>query len=139
VIFRYLKWGGAAVGIILVVLIIRQVFSSGPVTAPAAPAPARQSPVAAKSNPPPAAQPVITLVAVDTVFVRVCAKNADDSEGAEIFKGTLSARQTQSVPWTGAMYINFAAGENLEFEVDGRRYPTRMRGAGRVKVDAPRG
>ena len=140
VVFRYLKWGGAAVGIIIVVLIVRQVFSSGPVTPPAAAAPARPATTAStKSAPAPTAQPVITLVAVDTVFVRVCAKNADDSEGAEIFKGTLSARQTQAVPWTGAMYINFAAGENLEFEVDGRRYPTRMRGAGRVKVDAPRG
>lgn len=140
VVFRYLKWGGAAVAVILVVLIMRQLFSSGPATSSATTTtPNRSAPATAKTTPPPAAQPAITLVAVDTVFVRVCAKNSDDSEGAEIFKGTLSARQTQSIPWTGAMYINFAAGENLEFEVDGRRYPTRMRGAGRVKVDAPRG
>lgn len=139
VVFRYLKWGGVAVGIIFVVLVVRPLFSPSPSPAPAGNAAPKSVPAAAKSSPAPAAQPVITLVAVDTVFVRVCAKNADDSEGAEIFKGTLSARQTQVVPWTGALYINFAAGENLEFEVDGRRYPTRMRGAGRVKVDAPRG
>jgi cytoskeleton protein RodZ len=138
VVFRYLKWGGVAVAVVVILLIIRPLFSPGPASTPAATTPGRPVPAAAKSAPSPAAQPAITLVAVDTVFVRVCAKNADDSEGAEIFKGTLSARQTQSVPWTGAMYINFAAGENLEFEVDGRRYPTRMRGAGRVKVDAPR-
>lgn len=138
-VFRYLKWGGAVVGLIVLVLIVRSLFSSGPATSPTPTAPTRSAPAAAKPVSAPAAQPSITLVAVDTVFVRVCAKNADDSEGAEIFKGTLSARQTQSVPWTGAMYINFAAGENLEFEVEGRRYPTRMRGAGRVKVDAPRG
>lgn len=138
VVFRYLKWGGAAAAVIVVVIALRSLFSPGPAPA-VAPTTSKPAPAAAKPSPAPSAQPAITLVAIDTVFVRVCAKNADDSEGAEIFKGTLSARQTQIIPWTGALYINFAAGENLEFEVDGRRYPTRMRGAGRVKVDAPRG
>jgi cytoskeleton protein RodZ len=139
VVFRYLKWGGAAAGVIILLFFLRPIFFSGSSTTPAATPPARSTPAATKQSTAPAAQPTITLVATDTVAVRVCAKNADDSEGAEIFKGTLSARQTQVLPWNGAMYINFAAGENLEFEVDGRRYPTRMRGAGRVKVDAPRG
>jgi transcriptional regulator with XRE-family HTH domain len=139
VVFRYLKWGGAAVGVIVILLVLRPLFSPAPAPTSQPSTATKAAPAAAKPGPAPATQPVITLVAVDTVFVRVCAKNADDSEGAEVFKGTLSARQTQVVPWNGALYINFAAGENLEFEVDGRRYPTRMRGAGRVKVDAPRG
>ena len=99
----------------------------------------------AAHNPPaavakPAAAPVveksITLVALDTVQVIVVARNDDDSEGAEIFRGTLARGQTQDIAWpgVGSLFIKANAGENLQIEFKGKRYGSQFTGRGRAKM-----
>jgi cytoskeleton protein RodZ len=84
----------------------------------------------------PVVERTITLVALDTVRVTVVARNDDDSEGEEIFRGTLARGQSQSVPWpaVGSLYIKANAGENLQIEYKGRRYGSQFTGVGRAKM-----
>ncbi|MSU51788.1 MAG: XRE family transcriptional regulator [Opitutaceae bacterium] len=70
----------------------------------------------------------ITLVAHDVVRVTVNRKNSDKTPGEELFKGTLVRGQTQVVPKPGPLYITATAAENLEIEVNGRRWPTGQTG-----------
>lgn len=135
VVFRYVKWGAFAVLGLVVILVAKSLLGGGGAPAPAPSRPTTPAPAAASAPAP--RQNVITLIAKDAVFVRVCEKNADNSEGADLFKGTLSARQAQPVPWNGPLFISFSAGENLEVEFNGRRTPTGMRGASRVQLGAP--
>ena len=78
----------------------------------------------------------ITLVALDTVRVTVVARNDDDSEGEEIFRGTLARGQTQVVPWPGpgSIFIKANAGENLQIEYKGKRYGSQFTGNNRAKM-----
>jgi transcriptional regulator with XRE-family HTH domain len=82
-----------------------------------------------------APQQVITLVALDTVRVTVVRKNADLSDGEELFRGTMERGQTQVVPKPGAIYITASAAENLEIEVKGKRYPTGFTGYKKVQLE----
>ena len=129
VIFKYAKWAGGVVLAIILVLVAKSVFSGGNSTAPSA----RPSTAPAVG----AAQPAersITLVALDVVRVNVKRKLPDNSEGEDIFLGTLNAGQRQTVPWTSPIYIYATAGQNLEVEFQGKRYPTQFTGAGRCQM-----
>ncbi len=79
-------------------------------------------------------QRMITLVALDTVVVSVHHRNADNTEGAELFRGTLARGQSQEVAWPGPIYIRANAGENLQVEFRGERYPTGFTGTGRAQM-----
>jgi len=79
-------------------------------------------------------QRMITLVALNTVNVSVARKNPDGSTGEELYRGTLVRGQAQDVPWPGPIYITANAGENLEIEYRGQRYPTQFTGQGRVQM-----
>lgn len=130
VVFKYIKWGGVAVVVLLAALLIRALLSnSTPEASSTTPA--------AKSATPTATEQTITLVAADTVVARVCYKNPDGTEGADLFRGTLRSGQTQVVPWTAPIYIHASAGENLLVEWRGRRFPTGFTGAGRAAMEHP--
>ncbi|MEO5960054.1 MAG: helix-turn-helix domain-containing protein [Opitutaceae bacterium] len=131
VVFKYVKWAGIAIGVLLVILILKAIFGGGS----AGPAQRAKAP---NITTPASTQKTITLVALDAVYARVSNKNPDGSEGTDLFKGSLTRGQTQAVPWTGPLYINFSAGENLEIEFQGRRNPTNMRGTNRVQLEAPK-
>lgn len=77
----------------------------------------------------------ITLVALDAIQVRATHRNADETEGAEIFSGTLARGQSQPILWPGPMFIWTNARQNLEFEYEGNRIPTGISGPGSVKLD----
>jgi hypothetical protein len=105
-----------------VLLALKSLFSGSG----AAPATAARTAVA------PAAAPVssslersITLVALDTVFVRVTHLIGDDTDGDEIFKGTLTRGQTQIVPWVTPINLWASAGENLAIDYKGQRIPVK--------------
>jgi len=66
--------------------------------------------------------------------VSVVSRNADDSEGDELFSGTLARGQSQIVPWPGPIYIKANAGENLQIEFKGKRYGSQFTGVGRAKM-----
>ncbi len=123
--------GGALLGgaILLVVLIIWGVgllTSSGDSPAPSTTT--TNTPAAAPT------QRTMTLVALNTVSVTVARKNADGSTGEELFRGQLVRGQAQDVAWPGPVYITASAGENLEIEYRGQRYPTQFRGQGRLEM-----
>jgi transcriptional regulator with XRE-family HTH domain len=127
VIFKYAKWAGIAVVALIALLVLKSLFSSG--TPAPSTSPARATPTQAAA-PATTAERTITLVALDVVRVNVKQKLPDESEGEDIFLGTLTRGQRQVVPWTGPVYIHATAGQNLEIEFQGKRYPTKFTGAG---------
>lgn len=136
-IFKYAKWGGGAVLVIIVLLVVKSLFSGSGAT-PAAPSRPTTNNAAASPSPAsatPAAERTITLVALDVVRVSVVRKLPDDSEGEEIFVGTLNRGQRANVPWPGSIYIHATAGQNLEVEFQGKRYPTGFTGANRCAMN----
>ena len=134
-VFKYIKWGGAAIAVLLIVLIVRSLFTSGPASPSS---PDRSASGATTPTTPRVASPAeLTLVALDAVFVRVSHYNPDGTEGADLFSGTLRRGQRQVVPWPGPIYINFSAGENLMIEYKGRQQPVPLKGNDRVRMEAP--
>ena len=130
-LFKFGKWAGIGVLVLLflwgVVAIVR---STGSSTAAHNPPAAAATKVAVT----PPVERTITLVAVDAVRVSVVSRNADDSEGDELFSGTLARGQSQIVPWPGPIYIKANAGENLQIEFKGKRYGSQFTGIGRAKM-----
>jgi cytoskeleton protein RodZ len=113
VVFKYVKIGGIVVVAILVLLILKTVFTGG-------------QPVAPQPRPPAAggARPAtIGLVALRPVNVSVKVKNADDTEGTVLFSGAVVPGETKVVPRPSAIYIEANIPENLLIEVNGTRYP----------------
>ncbi len=129
-IFKYAKWAGIAVVAIILLFVVKSLFTGGS----PAPAPTRSAvaPAATAATP---AERTITLVALDVVRVNVKRKLPDESEGEDIFLGTLARGQRQVVPWPGPIYIQMSAGQNLEVEYQGKRYPTGVTGAGRSQMN----
>jgi transcriptional regulator with XRE-family HTH domain len=128
VIFRYLKWGGGAVALLLVVWLLSSLLSNGSPTA------ARPSPTPNANPPAPAAMDSYALVAVEPVFVRVTQLIPPDTDGEEVFKGTLTKGQSQTIPWTVSHNIWASAGENVMLEYRGKRYPLNFTGYGHSQM-----
>ena len=122
--------GGALLGgaILAVVLII---WGVGALTSSDSPAPSPSTATTPAATP---AQRTMTLVALNTMSVTVARKNADGTAGEELFRGQLVRGQAQDVAWPGPVYITASAGENLEIEYRGQRYPTQFRGQGRLEM-----
>jgi cytoskeleton protein RodZ len=120
-IFKYAKWGGLAVLALVVLLVLKSLLSSGGT----ATNPAPRTAAAPAAAPAASAERSITLVALDTVFVRVTHLIGDDTDGDEIFKGTLTRGQTQVVPWTASINVWASAGENLAIDYKGQRIPVK--------------
>ncbi len=78
---------------------------------------------------------MITLVALNEVTTTVMHQNPDGSEGPVIFSGTLRRGETREVPWPGPVFISANAGENLELEFRGERYPVSFTGRGRARLE----
>jgi transcriptional regulator with XRE-family HTH domain len=72
-----------------------------------------------------APEQTFTLVALDVVHVSV---KRNDANGEELFNGTLVRGQTQVVTKPGTVYITASAAQNLEVEINGRRWPTGQSG-----------
>ena len=113
VIFRYAKWGAAAIGALVLLLIIKSLIPTSKPT-PATPPPAAATP--------PAKAPTLGLVAENPVQVTVRKKNADESEGEILFSGMLSIGETKTIPRPGALFIEASAAENVAIEISGKRY-----------------
>ena len=129
-----LKGGKIAGGVIVLILVIwgaKSIFSgltgssdSSKPTAASLPAVATQ----------PAAEPTITLIALDAVRIKV-AVVADERILVET---TLARGQSTVVPKPGALYITATALENVAIEENGRRVQLRDRGFkgyDRIKLD----
>ena len=130
-LFKLGKWGAFALIALLFLWGVATIFrGSGNSSAPSHPATAASNPPAAL----PAAERTITLVALDVVRVTVTRQNSDGSEGDIIYQGTLNRNQLREVPWPGPIYITASAGENLQIEYKGKRYPSGFTGASRAQM-----
>jgi cytoskeleton protein RodZ len=133
VIFRYLKWGGGVIIALIIVLIIKSIFSDGPGSASRnnanAGAPPSQQPAQATAG-----ERTLTLHALDAVLVRVNRK-IGQAEGEELFNGALRRGESRTVSFPGPIFISFSAGENLQLEYKGTRYPTGMTGSNRLQME----
>jgi len=131
-IFKYLKWGGIAIIAIIAVLVVKSLFTSD--SPSSARAPSAGSPGTASA---PSGVQNYTLVALDTVFVRVAHRIGADTDGEEIFKGTLTKGQSQVIPWIGPQNVWASAGENVQLEYNGRRFPVGFTGYGHGHMQDP--
>lgn len=133
VVFKWIKIGGAVVAVLLVILIIRALFTGGGARNSARTA----EPVASTANAPAPAQPnqrAITLVAIESVYVRVNQLVPPDSDGPVVWSGTLNKGQRQPVVLPGPVNIWASAGENLHVEVNGREFPTGFTGYAHAQI-----
>jgi cytoskeleton protein RodZ len=126
-IFKFGKWAGIALAAVLLVWVVKAIFSSAATDHVSKPATAA-APVATSA---PASEPTITLIALDTVRVAVKAV----SDGRVLLPDTTLVRgQTQIVPKPGPIYITYTAGKNLEVDVNGKRYPMPTEGYDRAQI-----
>jgi hypothetical protein len=136
-LFKLGKWAAFLVIALLFIWGVKAILTSGNGNNSAAatrqPATAA-APTAAPAFAPAPAERTFTLIALDTVRVTVRHQNADASAGDVLYQGTLSRGQTQVVPWPGPMYIYANAGENLQIEYKGRRFPSMFTGEGRSQM-----
>jgi len=75
--------------------------------------------------------PQITFVALGTVRIKV----VRESDQEELYQGTLVRGESRSFERGSRLLVTADARENLEVEVDGRRFPTGLTGYGRFNVD----
>ncbi|MBL9200669.1 MAG: helix-turn-helix domain-containing protein [Opitutaceae bacterium] len=115
-VFKTLKIAGVVLGVVLVYLIGRALFSGG-------------------SNPTPSG-PSVGLVALRPVNVTVTVRNPDDSDGPVLFKGAVVPGETKFVPRKGALFIDASIPENLLLEINGTRHPMGLP-AGRTRGQLP--
>ncbi len=118
VMLKYLIYGGAAVVLILIVLIVINLFSGSapkPAARPAAQensAPAMQAPIVE----PAATAQTVTLTALDATRVKIV-READESI---VFDGTLGRGETRSFRKVGVFRITVEDRTKLRMEVNGR-------------------
>lgn len=111
--------GGALVLIVIGIFTIRALTSGGG-TGP-------------KDGPQVATQPVgptLTIVALDTVRIKL----VEESTGQELFQGTLVRGESRPFPKNGSLLLTATALENIEIEMDGRRFPTGEKGYSRIRI-----
>ncbi len=128
VVFKYVKIGGIVVVAIVVLLLLKSLFTSSP-----KPSVENRSPVVTATR-----TPTIGLVALRPVNVTVRVKNADETEGTMLFTGPVVPGETKIVPRPSAIYIEASTPENLMIEVNGARYPMSLPpGEKRGQLPAP--
>ena len=132
-LFKLGKWVTILVIALLFIWGVKAILDSGKSAPAAHPALATAAKPAVTA---PVVEKTITLVALDNVRVTVVARNDDDSEGPEIFRGTLVRGQTQEIPWpgVGSLFIKANKGENLQIEYKGKRYGSQFTGDSRAKM-----
>ena len=114
---------------VVAVLIARPLTAGRTKVMHTAPAPAREKP--APIAPPQEHEPKMILMARGPLTVSVSLV----ADGRILLPATsLQAGQTASVPRVGPTYVKYSAGENLEIQIDGRRYPMPDAGSSRAKI-----
>jgi hypothetical protein len=113
-VFKYTKWIGIAVLVVVVGFIVKSLFTGSGKPAD----PAKNSAATA----PAARNPTLGLIATNPVQVTVRKKNADETEGELVFTGMLATGENKSIPRTGPLFIEASAAENLQIEINGKRH-----------------
>jgi len=110
IIFKYLKWGGGGVIVILSLLLVWSLVSG---------------PRSGSSNPSaitnaPSRSAVFGLEAIGPVRVTVHRANPDGTDGDVLFSRTLTAGEKHSVPRPGPVFIEASLAQNLQIVLNGR-------------------
>lgn len=127
-----LKVGKIAAGVLVAILVIwgaKSIIGGLSNNSASAAKPAPLPTVATQ----PAAEPTITVTALDAVRVKIVTV----ADGRVLLEASFSRGQTQVLPWPGELYITASAGENLQIEASGKRFGTGFKGYNRAKLPAP--
>lgn len=112
VVFKYVKIGGAVVIGLLLLLILKSLFSGGDAASART---GNQSAGAARG-------PVLTFTATNTVVISVRKRNPDDTNGEFLLPSTrLAAGESKTIARTGAVLVEANPAENVTIEFDGKR------------------
>lgn len=133
IVFKFGKWIALVVVALLGLWAVKAIFSGGSSERAAAKPAASSSSVSSgpTAAPAPASEPTITLIANDTVRVKVVTA----ADGRVLLPETTLVRgQSQVVPKPGPIYITYSAGKNLEVEVNGKRYPMPTEGWDKAQI-----
>ena len=76
------------------------------------------------------AEPSVLLIAIDTVRVKI----VQESDGKELYQGTLVRGETRSIARKSPFLITYSEGKNLEVEYNGKRWPMPTPGYDRVRI-----
>ncbi len=79
----------------------------------------------------PVAQQTITLIADDTVRVKL----VQELDGAELFQGTLIKGESRSFPKRGSLLLTATALQNVQIEINGRRQPNPYSGYTKIRIE----
>jgi len=122
VLFKWLKIAGIIALAIVILLVIWALKPSG--SSPShGQAAAVTAPTAAPAiAPQPARDPTVTLIANNPMHVIVRRQNPDDTAGEILYEGSLNRGDTQIVPRVGPLYITSTLCQDLQIEVNGKRF-----------------
>jgi cytoskeleton protein RodZ len=126
VVFKYIKWGGVGVIVILIIIVLNAVLSNRST-------PSRQTPAVEAPR-----QQSFTLIAVRPVQVMVH-RAIGDNDGEQIFAGAMSPGESKVIPWTGELFIKANPPANLEIDLLGsrRNFSHIVGGVDRGRLPAP--
>lgn len=83
-----------------------------------------------------AEEATISLIALNSVRVKVTLKNDDGSPGEVLFPDTtLVSGEVRTIPKPGPILIWASEGKNLQIEIDGKRYPMPFEGYNRAQIN----
>lgn len=83
-----------------------------------------------------AEEPTISLIALNSVRVKVTLKNEDGSPGEVLFPDTtLVSGEVRTIPKPGPILIWATEGKNLQIEIKGKRYPMPFEGYNRAQIN----
>jgi cytoskeleton protein RodZ len=83
-----------------------------------------------------AEEPTLSLIALNSVRVKVTLKNDDGSPGEVLFPDTtLVSGEVRTIPKPGPILIWATEGKNLQIEINGKRYPMPFEGYNRAQIN----
>lgn len=137
VMLKYALFGGGALVLVVVAILLINVLSSRTEPRPTAPkqtaaenAPAQPTTQPATTETAASAQ-TLTFTASDTTRVKI----VRDADKSVVFDGTLGRGETRTFRKVGKLLVTVEKGSNLRMEVNGRSYPVPLEGYGRFALD----
>ncbi len=133
VMLKYLLFGGGAVALTVIVLLLVNLFS-GRVEPRSTATKQETAPATAPATLPAEANPQVqslTLTATDSTRIKI----VQDSDKTTIYEGALARGESRTFRKAGKLLITVEKGSNLRMEVNGRSYPIPLEGYGRFALD----
>ncbi len=113
-VFKYIKWGGIGVTVILAIVVAWSLISGAK-----RPAAAEATPTRTELKTP--RTPILHLIALRPVQVSVTVAINDRDDGEVLWRGQLATGETKLVPYSTDIFLDANPGEALEVELNGQR------------------